>query len=94
MLNPEKSQDEDDNVVVMDDSEKQLENVEVLASKGQGRVGRHAVGSGKCDTPATHRIRVRTARTTKTRRMRSTVTRRRAMRRIGMETWTRASGSS
>uniref|UniRef100_A0A8C4M7L9 MYB binding protein 1a n=1 Tax=Equus asinus asinus TaxID=83772 RepID=A0A8C4M7L9_EQUAS len=28
VLNPEKSQDEDDNVVVMDDSEKQLENVE------------------------------------------------------------------
>lgn len=41
VLNPEQSQDEDDNVVVVDDSEMQLEDEEVLASKGQGRVGSH-----------------------------------------------------
>ena len=37
MLNPEESQDEDDNVVVTDDSEEQpLGGAEVLVSKGQG----------------------------------------------------------
>lgn len=38
MLNPEQSQDEDDNVVVTDDAEKQLENEEVLGRRG-GRTG-------------------------------------------------------
>lgn len=46
VLNPEQGQDEDDNVMVTDDSEKQLENEEVLAIKRQGRVGRH-VGNGQ-----------------------------------------------
>lgn len=46
MLNPEQSEDEDDNVVVTDDSEKQLENEEVLANKGQRGVGRHVVCNG------------------------------------------------
>ena len=47
MLNPEQSQDEDDNVVITDDSEKQLEDEEVLASKGQRRVGGHTVCHGE-----------------------------------------------
>lgn len=47
MLNPEESQDEDDNVVVTDDSEEQpLGGVEVLVSKGQG-AGGHLVGRGE-----------------------------------------------
>lgn len=47
VLNPEQGQDEDDNVVVTDDSEKQPENEEVLAIKRQGRVGRHVVSNGQ-----------------------------------------------
>lgn len=47
VLNPEQSQDEEDNVVVMDDSEKQLEDEEVLASRGQGRAGSHVVSEGE-----------------------------------------------
>lgn len=50
MLNPETNQDEDDNVVVTDDSdEKQLKDAEVPGSEGQGRVGscQQAHGSGK-----------------------------------------------
>lgn len=54
VLNPEQSQDEDDNVVVMDDSEKQLEDEEVLAIEGQGRVGRHMVGDGEVRLTSTH----------------------------------------
>ena len=47
VLNPEESQDEDDSVVVTDDSEQQpLGDAEVLASEGQG-VGGHAVGGGE-----------------------------------------------
>lgn len=57
-------------------------------------MGRYAVGSGKCDIFVIYRIRVRIARIIKIRRMRSIVTRRRAMRRIGMETWIRVFGSS
>lgn len=90
MLSPDKSEDEDDNVVVMDDCERQLENEEVLASRRQGRVGRLLVVR-RCDTVATHRTR---ARTTKTPRARRAAMRRRAMRRLVMGTWTRASGSS
>lgn len=52
VLNPEQSQDEDDNVVVMDNSEKQLEDEEVLAIEGQGRVGRQTHGGQWGD--ATH----------------------------------------
>ena len=47
VLNPEESQDEDDNVVVTDDSEEQpLGGAEVLVSKGQG-AGGHPVGHGE-----------------------------------------------
>ena len=47
VLNPEESQDEDDNVVVTDDSEEQpLGGAEVLVSKGQG-AGGHPVGQGE-----------------------------------------------
>lgn len=53
VLNPEQSQDEDDNVVVTDDSEKQLEDEEVLAIEGQGRVGRHMVSNGEVRLPGT-----------------------------------------
>ncbi|XP_011358085.1 myb-binding protein 1A isoform X2 [Pteropus vampyrus] len=53
VLNPEQSQDEDDNVVVTDDSEKQLEDEEVLAIEGQGGVGRHMVSNGEVRLPGT-----------------------------------------
>lgn len=40
MLNPETNEDEDDNVVVTDDTdEKQLKDGEVLISEVQGRMG-------------------------------------------------------
>lgn len=94
VLNPEQSEDEDDNVVVTDDSEKQLENKEVLAGKGQRGVGRHVVCNGDDYTPATHRTRALRARTTKTQRVRTRVKRRRVMRRIATGTSTPASGSS
>lgn len=50
MLNPEQSQDEDDNVVITDDSEKQLEDEEVLDSKGRCRMG----GCMVCDGEGLH----------------------------------------
>ena len=97
VLNPEESQDEDDNVVVTDDSEEQLlGDAEVLVSKGQV-AGGHAWATGRCDTRPTHRTRAQTARTasaTKARRARRTATRRTATRRTATGTWTRASGSS
>lgn len=46
MLNPETNQDEDDNVVVTDDSdEKQLKDAEVSGSEGQGRGGQLSAGT-------------------------------------------------